>query len=276
MAETKTFENATLDINGSRAEIRLNRPHKKNALSPDLHKEIGAALAEVERNGNVKALVVTGVGDSFCAGMDLEKCFFEPFQDPEEFRQVNAATFEWAQKLKDFPAVTIASINGFCFGGGFELAAICDVSIAAEEAVFGLSEINFGIFPAGGAMWATAHNLNRKHALYYALTGETFDGHRAAEMGLVNHAVPRSELETETDRVVGMIVDKNLKTLKATKEVYERTLSMDFRQSIEWEMAKLLELSYFSKDAWIEQALKQFKDRKYRPGLEAYALEDGA
>jgi trans-feruloyl-CoA hydratase/vanillin synthase len=271
----KTFENVDLTIDGPKAQVRLNRPHKKNALSPDVHRELGEALVEIARDGGVKAVVVTGVGDSFCAGMDLEKCFFEPFDDPEEFRAVNAAVFEWSRLLKAFPAVTIASVNGYCFGGGFELAAICDIAVAAEEATFGLSEINFGIFPAGGAMWATAHNLNRKRALYYSLTGEPFDGRLAAEMGLINRAVPREKLEEETERIVGMIVDKNILTLRATKEVYEKTVFMEFPESIEWEMAKLAELSYYSRDTWINRALAQFKERKYRPGFDAYELGDG-
>jgi trans-feruloyl-CoA hydratase/vanillin synthase len=273
MADTHSYDNAELTIDGPRATLRLNRPHKKNAMSPDLHRDMGQALTEVERHGNVKVLVLTGTGESFCAGMDLEKCFFEPFDDPDQMRALNDVTFDWFLRLKSFPAVTVASINGWCFGGGFELVGICDLAIASEDATFGLSEVNFGIFPGGGTMWATAHNLTRKEALYYSLTGEPFDGRRAVELGLINKAVPAGELEAETDALVAKLVDKNVHTLRATKEVYERTVFMDFPEAIEWEMAKLFELSYYSRDAWIRQGLQQFRDRQYRPGLEAHKVE---
>jgi len=269
------FSCINLTFDGPSATIQLNRPEKKNAMSPELHRDMNEALAAIEQRGGVKVLVITGVGDSFCGGMDLEKCFLEPFDNPDEFARVNGLALSWFKKLKSFPAVTLASVNGWCFGGGVELVGVCDIAIAAEEAVFGLSEINFGIFPGGGTMWATAHNLSRKQALYYSLTGETFDGRRAAEIGLVNLAVPRAQLEKETARIVQLLVNKNIHTLRATKEVYERSVFMPFPESIEWEMAKLHELSYYSRHAWIRDALAQFRRREFRPGLEAYRLREG-
>lgn len=141
------------------------------------------ALTEVEANGAVKVCVVTGTDDSFCGGMDLERCFLEPFDDPERFRSVNAVALQWFRQLKSLNAVTIAKVNGWCFGGGFELAGICDIVITRDDATFGLSEINFGIFPGGGTMWATAHNMPRKQALYYALTGAGAQQRAAAAGG---------------------------------------------------------------------------------------------
>jgi len=138
-----------------------------------------------------------------------------------------------------------------------------------------LSEINFGIFPGGGTMWATAHNLPRKQALYYALTGATFTGREAVALGLATRAVPLKDLPAATDAIVNQVVNKNLHTLRATKEVYERVLWLDFPAGIDWEMAKLHELSYRSRDAWIRDALTQFRRREYRPGLEAYRLPEG-
>ncbi|MDI3317232.1 MAG: p-hydroxycinnamoyl CoA hydratase/lyase [Bacillota bacterium] len=271
----KRFECVNLVIDGAVATVQLNRPEKKNAMSPQLHQDMNDALTAIEEQDGVKVVVVTGVGDSFCGGMDLEKCFLEPFDDPDEFTRVNDIALTWFRRLKAFPAVTLASVNGWCFGGGVELVGICDLAIAAEEAVFGLSEINFGIFPGGGTMWAAAHNLNRKQALYYSLTGETFNGRQAAELGLVNRAVPASQLAAETRRVSDMLVNKNIHTLRATKEVYERAIFMDFPESVEWEMAKLQELSYRSRHAWVRQALTQFRERRFRPGLESYALGEG-
>ena len=147
------YECVNLTIDGDVATAQLNRPEKRNCLSPTLHRNMVDALNEVAR-AKCKVLVVTGSGDSFSAGMDLEQCFLEPFDDPQKFIEINTPCFEWLTHLKNFPGVTVAKVNGWAFGGGFEIASICDIVIAAEESVWGLSEINFGIFPGGGATWS--------------------------------------------------------------------------------------------------------------------------
>lgn len=270
-----SYPNVELDIDGPVARLRLNRPQKKNAMSPELHENMLDALGEVKAAKGVKVLVVTGTGDSFCGGMDLEQCFLEPFDDPDRFASVNEVALEWFRQLKACPAVTIAKVNGWCFGGGFALAGVCDIVVASEDATFGLSEINFGIFPGGGTMWATAHNLPRKQALLYALTGRRFDGKEAVRLGLASEAVPAAELDATVEGIVADLVDKNPHTLRAAKEVYEWSVKLDFPDSVDWEMAKLHELSYLSNDAWVRAALPQFKRREYRPGMEAYQLPDG-
>jgi Enoyl-CoA hydratase/carnithine racemase len=197
----KKYECVNLSIDGDVATVQLNRPEKRNCLSPTLHRNMVDALNEVAR-AKCKVMVVTGTGDSFSAGMDLEQCFFEPFDDPDKFNDVNAPCFEWFTHLKSFPAVTVAKVNGWAFGGGFEIAGICDIVIAAEESVWGLSEINFGIFPGGGATWSYAHNMLRKQALFYALTGATFTGKEAVALGMANIAVPLKDLDAEVDKWV--------------------------------------------------------------------------
>ena len=266
------YEAIRVDIAGPTATITFNRPEKRNSMSPTLHANMRAALLEVEA-ARVKAVVVTGTGDAFCAGMDLEKCFFEPFDDPEKMAEINADVFAWFKHLKAFPAVTIAKVNGWCFGGGMELAGICDISIVAEESVWGLSEINFGIFPGGGTTWAYTHNMpSRKQALYYALTGETFTGKQAHEMGYASRCVPRAQLDAETQRVVDMITSKGRVVLRKTKEVYEKAVFMEFDECVDWEMAKLWELSRETGDDWIRTALASFKRREFKPGTQTYKL----
>lgn len=267
------FEHVNLTISGAVATVQLNRPEKKNAMSPMLHQNMNDALTEVERDGHIKVVVVTGVADSFCGGMDLEQCFLEPFANPDEFARINNTALAWFKRLKAFPAVTIAKVNGWCFGGGVELAGICDIVITDEDARFGLSEINFGIFPGGGTMWATAHNFGRKQALYYALTGETFSGREAVALGMATKAVPHDRLDEVTQQVIEQLANKNQIGLRLTKEVYEKSVKMEFPESIDWEMAKLQELSYLTNDEWIRTALEQFHRRQYRPGLGTYRLE---
>jgi trans-feruloyl-CoA hydratase/vanillin synthase len=265
-----TLECVNLEIDGPTATVQFNRPDKKNAMNPQLHRDMNQALDAIEADGSVKVVVVTGSGDSFSAGMDLEECFLRPFDDPQEFYRTNLVALEWFKRLKAFPAVTVAKVNGFAFGGGVLVTGICDLAIASETAKFGLSEINFGIFPAGGATWAAAHNLPRKQALYYILTGDTFTGKQAAEYGLVNRAVPPEQLDSETDRIIRKLVNKNPVTLNLAKQVYERNRATDLPEAIDYDQAKLWELSRLTGNEWINVALKQFEKRSYQPGLSTY------
>lgn len=265
------FETVILTIDGPRATIQLNRPEKKNAMNPQMHRDMNAVLDAIEENGGVRAVVVTGSGDSFSSGMDLEECFLKPFDDPQLFYRTNLVALRWFQRLKALEAVTIAKVNGFAFGGGFLVTGLCDLAVADETVLFGLSEINFGIFPAGGATWAATHNLARKQALYYILTGDTMTGTEAERHGLVNKAVPAERLDEETDALVKKIVRKNPVTLTLAKQVYERTTRLDLPDAIDYDQAKLWELSRLSGNEWINVALKQFEKRSFQPGLSSYA-----
>lgn len=271
-----TLQHVNFQIEGPSATIELNRPDKKNAANPQMHRDITAALDAIEEAGGVKVVVVTGRGDSFCAGMDLEECFLRPYEDPQLFYRTNLVALEWFQRLKAFPAVTVAKVNGFAFGLGVEITGLCDLAVASETAQFGLSEINFGIFPAGGATWAMAHNLPRKQALYYILTGDMLTGRQAQEFGLVNKAVPADQLDAEVDRIVGKLVKKNPVTLTLAKQVYEHNRATDLPAAIDYDQAKLWELSRLTGDEWINVALKQFEKRAYQPGRSTYQRADVA
>jgi feruloyl-CoA hydratase/lyase len=268
------YKNIILEIGKEVANITFNRPEKKNCMSPDLHAEMCEALDEV-RAAKVKVLVLTGAGNAFVGGMDLEKCFFDNWDDPEKFVEGVGHSFVWMKDLKTFPAVTIAKVNGWCFGGGMEVVGLCDIAIVAEESTWGLSEVNFGIFPGGGTTWTVVNNMpSRKQALYYSLTADTFNGKEAVELGWASKAVPLAELDAHTDKVVEGLVKKGRVVLEKVKEVYERihNLNMEFPEAVDYEIAKLFELSRLTKDDWIRTGLQSFKNREYKPGLEEYKL----
>jgi feruloyl-CoA hydratase/lyase len=262
-----------VEVDAGVGRLTLNRPRKKNAMNPALHHEMVRALDELAARDDLKVLVVTGAGDSFCAGMDLKECFREPFSDPERFMEENHTAQRWFRALKSFPVPTVARVNGWCFGGGILIVGLCDMAIAADDVTFGLSEINFGTFPGGGTTWAVSHAMPRKHALRLILTGQTFGAAEAVRVHLVNDAVPRDELDPAVDALVGTLVTKHRDVLVAAKRVYEGSLERDFAESVEWEFAKLFELSYTSQHDWIDRALRQFEDREYRPGFESYRLD---
>jgi trans-feruloyl-CoA hydratase/vanillin synthase len=265
-----------LEIENRVATVTLNRPEKKNAMNPPLHQEMYDLLTKLAENKDFDVLVLTGAGDSFTAGMDILECFLETYHDPEQFLSVNKFTMGWFQKLHTFPKPTIASVNGWCFGGGMAVLGACDLALASDKAVFGLSEINFGLIPAGGAMWASVYHMLPRQALYYILTGDTISAQEAVTLGLVNKVVEHSALKAATEELASKLSKKNPYALKIAKELFQGLKGMHLSTAIPYEMGKVYELSYFEKGEWVEQGLKQFKRKQYKPGLEAYQREETA
>lgn len=255
------------------AWVTLNRPEKKNAMSPALNEEMAATVAALATDERCKVLVLTGAGDSFAAGMDLKEYFRETDGQPDtvilNIRRV-AEEWQW-RRLRDYPKSTIAMVNGWCFGGAFTPVVACDLAFAADEATFGLSEVNWGIIPAGNVTKATAETIGYRKALYYAMTGETFTGKEAAEMGLVNESVPRAELRERTRKVARALVEKNQTVLRGIKIAMKRVKYMDWEVSADYLYAKLGEALNFGAGENRQSAMKAFlDDKEFRPGLEHY------
>jgi trans-feruloyl-CoA hydratase/vanillin synthase len=162
-------------------------------------------------------------------------------------------------------------VNGYCFGGGFTPLIACDFAIAADEAIFGLSEINWGIFPGGLVSRVIAEAMTYRDAMYYIMTGDTFDGKKAAEMRLVTSSVPKARLREETINLATKLKEKNPAALKAAKEVYKACKTMDYWQAEELMSAKSAALAANDPERGREKGIKQFLDDKtYRPGFGAY------
>ena len=163
------------------------------------------------------------------------------------------------------------SSTGYCFGGAFTQLIACDFAIAAEDAIFGLSEVNWGIFPGGLVSRVLADAMTYRDAMYYILTGDTFDGRQAAAMRLVTYAVPRERLREETVKLARKLMEKNPNTLRAAKEVYKTARTMDYWQAEEYMAAKAIALRATDPERGYEEGIRQFIDEKrYRPGFGAY------
>ena len=261
-----------LDISEKVAKVTLNRPGKRNAMSPDLTLEIVRLLDELRYRKDINVLVITGAGDSFCAGMDLEEFFAKlKMQDPEQFQRIYEIATEWrGRTLYHYPKVTIAMVNGWCFGGGLPIVEGCDLAVAADEAVFGLSEINFGLFPGGTVSKSISRVLRPKDAMYYALTGETFDGRRAAQIGFVNFSVPRAQLEEKTMELAAKLAAKDPAALRATKEGQRHSLEMPWDSAINYAFAKEQEVTLAQDGQWVKTNIPDFIKGQYKPGLEGH------
>jgi trans-feruloyl-CoA hydratase/vanillin synthase len=144
--------------------VTLNRPEKRNAMSPTMNREMRDVLETLELDDAVKVLVLTGAGESWTAGMDLKEYFREVDQAPEIVQEKirrDASTWQW-KLLRMYAKPTIAMVNGWCFGGGFSPLVACDLAIASESAVFGLSEINWGIPPGNLVSKALADTVGAR------------------------------------------------------------------------------------------------------------------
>src|SRR5712671_6879804 len=253
----------------------LNRPEKRNAMSPALHYEMEDALSRLETDKETKVLVLGGMGESWCAGQDLKLYFRETANNPEERRKSNAASHHWRWDiLTRFPKPTVAMVNGFCFGAAFTQLSAVDFALAAEDATFGLSEVNWGIIPGGIVSWNLTDMILPRHALYYAVTGEAFDGKRAVEIGLANFAVPKDRLRDETVKFAGKLMKLNPGVVRATKEAMRAVRGMSDDQARDYLRSKQDSLMRNDKEIRDQVGMKQFLDeRSYRPGLGPYRRE---
>jgi trans-feruloyl-CoA hydratase/vanillin synthase len=268
----KSYQTVKIEREDGIAWVILNRPEKRNAMNPTMHIEMVDVLNELAVDRETSVLVLTGAGESWCAGQDLKEYFRETDNNPELRRRASWASQEWRwRSLFTYPKPTIAMVNGYVFGGGFTPLIACDIAIAAEDATFGLSEINWGIFPGGLVSRVLVDAMTYRDAMYYILTGDAFDGKKAAEMRLVTFAVPREQLREETIKLAKKLQTKNPQALRAAKEVYKSCRTMDYWQAEEYMGAKSIALRASDPEKGREKGLKQFLDDKtYRPGFGGY------
>jgi len=268
----KTYENIKIEREGHVTFLVLNRPEKRNAMSPGLHYDVQDALKWLDDDAQTRVLVLTGAGDAWCAGQDLKLYFRETANNPVERKKSNTASHNWRwELLTRFTKPTIAMVNGFCFGGAFTQLCACDLAITAEDATFGLSEVNWGILPGGIVSWNLTDMMLPRHAMYYAATGEPFDGKRAVEIGLANFAVPRDELRAKTLEFANKLEKLNPSVLRYTKEAVRAVRHMSADDARDYLGAKQDSLARADKEIADKVGMKKFLDEKsYRPGLGPY------
>ena len=199
------------DRAGALATITLDSPANRNALSSGLLTGLHAALANALSDTGVRVIVLTGAGPVFCSGADLKEARTGRAAAPELFPGI-------LQLIWDSPKPVVCQVNGSARAGGIGLIAACDIALAAQQATFAFSEVRIGATPAIIAVTCLRRMVPRAAAEYF-LTGETFDAHRAAEIGLLTRAVPEAELGKETSRYAGLLLRGAPGALAATKTV---------------------------------------------------------
>ncbi|MHA6847467.1 p-hydroxycinnamoyl CoA hydratase/lyase [Ralstonia syzygii] len=262
-----------VDVEDGIAWVTLNRPDKHNAMSPTLNREMIDVLETLELDADAQVLVLTGAGESWSAGMDLKEYFRETDGQPEIMQErIRRDCSQWQWKLLRFYSKpTIAMVNGWCFGGAFSPLVACDLAIAADDAVFGLSEINWGIPPGNLVSKAVADTMGHRAALYSIMTGETFTGREAAEMGLINQSVPRARLRETVTELAGKLLAKNPVVLRFAKHGFKRCRELSWEQNEDYLYAKVDQSNHRDPEKGRQHGLKQFLDDKtIKPGLQTY------
>ena len=267
----KTYETVLVEKDGPITWVTLNRPEKRNAMSPQLCFDMVDVLTEVDTDPECLVMVLTGAGESFTGGMDLREFFRAPDDKPREQALAREADQRWNwRKLSNLSKPTIAMVNGYCFGGGFIPLTGCDFAIADEEAIFGLSEVNWGIIPGGLVSKVVCELMSYRKALYYACTGDTFTGKEAEEMGVVTFAVPKDQLRDRVIQLANNLMEKSPVIVRSTKECIKGVRDMSVDQAYDYIAAKQEQARFRDKEGTRSRGMSEFLDVKsYRPGLAA-------
>lgn len=260
------------DIRAGVAWVKLNRPDKRNCMSPKLNRQMLRVLDALEYRDDFGVLVLSGEGSSWSAGMDLKEYFRESeAEGMAGIRRSQREAYSWWERLRWYQKPTIAMVNGWCFGGGYGPLYACDLAFCADEAQFGLSEINWGILPGGGATKVAVNLMPMRNAMYHAMLGENLSGPEAAAQGLVNESMPLAQLEARVSEVAQKLLTKNLDTLKASKDAVKRVMEMTYDNAEDYLIRAQEALNFHDKTDGRHEGMKQFLDDKtFKPGLGAY------
>lgn len=217
------------------AMLTINRPKKRNALSPQAITLFLEALDQADNNPAVHVVLVTGAGDrAFCSGADLGSSMGGGVSSFDLYASL-------IKRLAGFPKPTVARVNGYCLAGGMGVMLACDIVIAREDSQFGTPEVNVGIWPMMiGAL--IFRNLHRKHAFEMCLLGERFNAAQAVEMGMVTRAVSAENLDNDVAQTVAKLAAKSPIGMRLGKEAFYTMADMPYEQAVDYLSGKLAEV----------------------------------
>jgi enoyl-CoA hydratase/carnithine racemase len=207
--------------------LTLNRPDTSNALHPDLVRQLGDALVAAATDESVNVVIITGAGRSFSAGLDLGLLVGWMAEEKLEYLGTVTRVF---RAIWELPQPVIAAVNGPCIAGGFDLAAFCDLRLAAEEALFGQAEINIGLTQIIHPLYKT---IGLARAKELAMTGRNISAAEAYRIGLVNHVYPQAELLPQALELAAEIAAKPRAALFETKRLTRELIDLDTKSALE-------------------------------------------
>ena len=205
-----------LDEKAGVGYVRLNRPEKKNALNVALLRALVTEIDAVSANQAIRVIVLEAEGDTFCAGRDIREMRVTERQRMRQGDDSGTA-MSVVRALRAAPQITIASVQGYCPGGGFVLLAACDLAVVADNAQIGMPEILRGSYGRSATPTLFHSRIPMKHAFYFQLTGRNISGARAVELGLASECAPAAELQAHTRSLAEEIATRNGVALEHAK-----------------------------------------------------------
>jgi len=257
-----SWNNILVELDNEIAVLTINRPKALNALDSEVLKELSAAMAELEANPAVRAIIITGSGDkAFVAGADIAYMLSLTPMQAKEFSRLGQSVFS---QIENTSKPVIAAVNGFALGGGCELSMACDIRIASEKAKFGQPEVSLGILAGFGGTQRLARLVNPGIAKEMLFTGEMYDAQTALRVGLVNKVVPAEELMDVCKKMARRIASMGPVGVRLTKEAVNQGQNMDIEKAFNLE-ADLFGLVFSTSDqtegmrAFLEKRKAEFK-----------------
>lgn len=218
------------EVIGKVAILKLNRPQALNALNTAIIDELSAKVVEYDRKDEIGAIVITGEGKAFAAGADIKMMAGMKFADV-----FKANLFSSTDVFKKLQTPTIAAVNGFAFGGGCELAMLCDMIIASDKALFGQPEIKIGTIPGMGGTQRLTQAIGKSKAMEWVLTGDQYSAAEAEKAGLVSRVVPADKLMEETLKIANKIAANSKPIVALAKMAIDRSFEAGLSQGLEFE-----------------------------------------
>ncbi len=260
---TQSYETLLVERRDRVAIITINRPEKRNALNIKTREEGAHVLDELREDESIRVVIFTGAGDkAFVAGADIAEFAGRTAITQREV-MLGRSLFT---AIDSFPKPVIAMVNGYCLGGGCELALACDIRIASDKASFGQPEINLGIIPGGGATQRLTRLIGEGKAMELILTGDIIDAQTAYNLGLVNTVVPAADLEARTMELANRIAEKSPVALRMAKEAVKLASRSNLDEGLRREV-DLFALCFSSEDknegvsAFLEKRKADFKGK---------------
>lgn len=241
---------------GPVALVTLNRPEKHNAMTLEMKSEAIRILRELDADPKVRVVVLTGAGDrAFIAGADISEFQGRGLAEQQQLEQ-RGSLYETVDRMAK---PILARIDGYCFGGGLEVAMACDIRISSERSTFSQAEVNIGIIPGGGGSQRLPRLVGLGTALKLTLSGERIDATEALRIGLVDEVVAHSLLDPRVDEIAGRIASKSQVAVRLAKAAVKASARLPMDQGLRYEQT-LFALAITSKDK--EEGVRAFLEKR--------------